>query len=383
VAIGDHVLAQQRVRTRTIVLGRHAEHRRVWRRLTGDLRSELSLMAGDGDEVRHPGAHPGRLHCRHRAVENPACRTAPGSTSPRCCTLPHHQTLRATIDWSYQLLAEPEQQLLARPAVFAGGCTLDAAETVCGGDGIYPDTVFELLASLVARSLVVTEEHGPETRYRLLETIRQYGEKHLTETGETDPWQARHGDYYVVVLKQIRHHDRREEVFWAVRLRTEQDNLLAAWSWAIDTRNIDTAFRMLAGFAPSEVWTRCPLLLDGEAALELPGAKSGTRCALEAEHGVQVFAHHSMLKLGSLAEKIGQLLAALHHNCRLSAHERKLSPRREPCSMMRTSRRRWELADAQCITVDKQPDRSAKTPAAISTQFCPAMPIEGVVASRT
>ena len=188
-------------------------------------------------------------------------------------TLPHHQTLRATIDWSYQLLAEPEQRLLARLAVFAGGCTLEAAETVCGGDGIDPDTVFELLASLVARSLVVTEEHGPETRYRLLETIRQYGEERLTETGETDRWQARHADYYVGVLqKQIRHHDRRAEVFWAVRLSAEQDNLLAAWSWAIDTRNIDTAFSILAGFAPSEVSYRWPLLLDGEAALELPGA---------------------------------------------------------------------------------------------------------------
>ena len=115
-------------------------------------------------------------------------------------TLPHHQTLRATIDWSYQLLAEPEQRLLARLAVFAGGCTLEAAETVCSGDGIDPDTVFELLASLVARSLVVAEEHGPETRYRLLETIRQYGEERLNEAGETDRWQARHADYYVGVL---------------------------------------------------------------------------------------------------------------------------------------------------------------------------------------
>ena len=112
----------------------------------------------------------------------------------------HHQTLRATIDWSYQLLAEPEQRLLARLAVFAGGCTLEAAETVCGGDGIDPDTVFELLASLVARSLVVAEEHGPETRYRLLETIRQYGEERLDEAGETDRWQARHADYYAGVL---------------------------------------------------------------------------------------------------------------------------------------------------------------------------------------
>ena len=187
-------------------------------------------------------------------------------------TLPHHQTLRATIDWSYQLLAEPEQQLLARLAVFAGGCTLEAAETVCAGDGIDPDTIFELLASLVARSLVVAEEHGPETRYRLLETIRQYGEERLDEAGETERWQARHADYYVGVLKQIRHHDRREEVFWAVRLSAEQDNLLAAWSWAIDTRNVDTAFSILAGFAPREIWFKYPLVLDGEAALELPGA---------------------------------------------------------------------------------------------------------------
>src|SRR5215218_5802723 len=169
----------------------------------------------------------------------------------------HHQTLRATIDWPYTLLAEPEQRLLARLSVFAGGCTLEAAEMVCSGEGIDPDTVFELLASLVARSLVVTEEHGPETRYRLLETIRQYGEERLTGTGETDRWQARHADYYVGVLQQIRHHDRREEVFWAVRLSAEQDNLLAAWSWAIDTRNIDTAFSILAGFAPSEVSSRC------------------------------------------------------------------------------------------------------------------------------
>jgi hypothetical protein len=111
-----------------------------------------------------------------------------------------------------------------------------------------------------------------ETRYRLLETIREYGEERLDEAGETDRWQARHADYYVDVLKQIRPHDRREEVFWAVRLSAEQDNLLAAWSWAIDTRNIDTAFSIVAGFAPSELSFRRPLLLDGEAALELPGA---------------------------------------------------------------------------------------------------------------
>jgi len=186
----------------------------------------------------------------------------------------HHQTLRATIDWSFQLLTEPEQVLLARLAVFAGGCTLEAAEAVCGGESIDPDAVFELLAALVARSLVVAEDTGIETRYRLLETIRQYGEQRLDHAGGTERWRACHAGYYADLLRRVRDHahDPHPEVFWAVRLSAEQDNLLAAWSWAIGTGNVGTAFQMLAGFAPAEVWSTYPLLLPGEAAVELPGA---------------------------------------------------------------------------------------------------------------
>ena len=184
-----------------------------------------------------------------------------------------HQTLRAAIDWSFELLTEPEQDLLGRLAVFAGGCTLQAAETVCSGEGIDPGAVFELLASLVARSLVVAGESGPQSRYRLLETIRQYGEERLEEAGETERWRARHAGYYAGFPRQVREHDRdRDEVFWAVRLSAEQDNLLAAWSWAVDAGNAGAAFAILAGFAPCEVWSSYPLLLPGAAALELPGA---------------------------------------------------------------------------------------------------------------
>jgi hypothetical protein len=171
-------------------------------------------------------------------------------------------------------LAGPEQALLARLAVFAGGCTLQAAEAVCNGEGIDPDVVFELLAALVARSLVVAEEKGPETRYRLLETIRQYGEERLEAAGDTERWQARYAGYYADLLREVRDHahDSHDEVFWAVRLSAEQDNLLAAWSWAIGTGNVGTAYSILAGFASVEVWSSYPLVLPGEAALELPGA---------------------------------------------------------------------------------------------------------------
>jgi predicted ATPase/DNA-binding CsgD family transcriptional regulator len=186
----------------------------------------------------------------------------------------HHQTLRAAIDWSFQLLTGDEQALLARLSVFAGGATLEAAEAVCGGEGIDPDEVFGLLASLVARSLVVAEEHGPKTRYRLLETIRQYGEEHIGQSGQAERWRARHAGYYADLLRQVRDqtHEPRDEVFWAVRVSAEQDNLLAAWSWAIGTGNVGVAFSVLAGFAPCEIWTTYPLLLPGGLALELPGA---------------------------------------------------------------------------------------------------------------
>jgi predicted ATPase/class 3 adenylate cyclase len=186
----------------------------------------------------------------------------------------HHQTLWATIDWSFQLLTEDEQALLARLAVFAGGATLGAAEAVCGGEGIDRDPVFGLLAALVARSLVVAEEKGLQTRYRLLETIRQYGEERLDQSGEAERWRARHADYYAGLLTRVRDrtHEAEEEAFWAVRLGAEQENLLAAWSWAIGTGNVSTAFSILAGFAPVEIWSTYPLVLAGEAALELPGA---------------------------------------------------------------------------------------------------------------
>ena len=120
-----------------------------------------------------------------------------------------HQTLRAAIDWSYELLSDSERRLLARLAVFAGGCTRDAAEKVCAGEPIEADLVFELLAGLVARSLVVADRDRPETRYRLLETIREYGEERLAEHEETEILRARHAEYYTELRRHaLRGHER-------------------------------------------------------------------------------------------------------------------------------------------------------------------------------
>jgi hypothetical protein len=107
-----------------------------------------------------------------------------------------HATLRAAIDWSYELLAASEQRLLARLAVFSGGCTLEAIEEVCSGDPVDRDAVLDLLTGLVTRSLVIAEEHATGTRYRLLETIRQYAEQRLAEHGDTELLRGRHSGFY-------------------------------------------------------------------------------------------------------------------------------------------------------------------------------------------
>ena len=98
--------------------------------------------------------------------------------------LPRHQTLRATIDWSHNLLSEPERLLFRRLSVFTGGWTLEAAEQICAGDGIEPPGVLDLLSHLVDKSLVVLDEPAAEPRYRMLETIRQYAREKLLEANE-------------------------------------------------------------------------------------------------------------------------------------------------------------------------------------------------------
>src|SRR6185437_960290 len=146
--------------------------------------------------------------------------------------LPRQQTLRATLDWSYDLLGEMERVLLRRLSVFAGGWTLEAAETVCAGEGILPRPVLDLLAGLVNKSLVQLEEGRTGPRYRLLETVRQYGREKLVAAEEEMVVQDRHLNWYVTLVGQAaRRIGGPEREVWLAWLMTEMENLRAALSW--------------------------------------------------------------------------------------------------------------------------------------------------------
>jgi len=184
-----------------------------------------------------------------------------------------HQTLRATIDWSYDLLTEPEQRLLDRLSVFAAGCTLDAVEAVCAGVSIDVDDVYELLANLVARSLVVVDDTGPDTRYRLLETIRQYGEERLAEHEETDTLRTRHCDWYSDFGRVVQGHSYGPgQVEWGARLARDRDNLLAAMAFALATGDLERAMRLLRDLPHAILQVDDLVIFDPEAVLALPGA---------------------------------------------------------------------------------------------------------------
>ncbi len=151
--------------------------------------------------------------------------------------LPRQQTLRATIDWSYNLLPEIERSLLRRLAVFAGGWYLEAAEAVCAGNGIDEYEVLDLLTQLVNKSLVVVEhEQSEAVRYRLLETVRQYAREKLFATGEGELARQRQLKYFLGLAERARVElTGPKQVAWIKRLEAELDNIRAALEWALES----------------------------------------------------------------------------------------------------------------------------------------------------
>ncbi len=160
--------------------------------------------------------------------------------------LPRHKTLRAMVDWSWELLTDPERKVLRRLAVFSGGAGLDAAERVCAGAGVEPEQVLEVLTSLAEKSLLVTDGEGAP-RYRMLGTIKEYAGQRLAEAGESDQTRRTHLDYFTDLTETADPHLRRaDQLDWLAVLGAEQDNIGAAMRHALAAGEAQAAMRLAA-----------------------------------------------------------------------------------------------------------------------------------------
>jgi predicted ATPase/DNA-binding SARP family transcriptional activator len=162
--------------------------------------------------------------------------------------LPQHRTLRAVVDWSWELLSAPERVLARRLAVFSGGCTLTTAERVCADELLPQAAVLPALSGLVDKSIlgVAEGQDGLAPRYRMLETVRAYGLERLADAGEEDAVRDAFAAYYLDLAETADPGLRAAgQGRWLRELTTEQDNLHAALRWAIARQQADTALRFV------------------------------------------------------------------------------------------------------------------------------------------
>jgi predicted ATPase/DNA-binding SARP family transcriptional activator len=193
--------------------------------------------------------------------------------------LPRQQTLRAVVDWSYDLLFDDERRLFARLSVFVGGCELDAVESVCADDAVPSTDALDVISRLVDKSLVTAPTAG-EARFTQLQTLWQYGRDRLSDSGEADTIRARHGAFYRQMAEDA--HDGLRGALapvWRERLTPELGNLKAALDWHLAIGDIDAALSMASGmawlwfintdFAEGARWLGSALGVEGERRPEL------------------------------------------------------------------------------------------------------------------
>jgi predicted ATPase/DNA-binding winged helix-turn-helix (wHTH) protein len=183
-------------------------------------------------------------------------------TSGHRTALPRHQTLRAALDWSYELLSEPEQRLLRRLAVFTAGFTLEAAGAIMSDTADAPSAIVDGVASLVAKSLVTFDGSVPDPRWRLLETIRAYAMEKLIESGEADQSARRHAEFFQSLLGALlptgQSKTTTQDMARCVR---EIDNVRAALDWAFSA-NGDVATGVVLTAACGPVWLHLSLMAE-------------------------------------------------------------------------------------------------------------------------
>src|SRR6185437_10241848 len=168
-------------------------------------------------------------------------------TSGSRTALPRHRTLRAVVDWSWDLLTDAEQVVLRRLSVFSGGASLEAAERVCAGDAVDSGQVLEVLTALAEKSLLIAEGDGAP-RYRMLGTIKEYAGLRLAEAGESELARRAHLDYFTELTETAEPHLRRaEQLDWLARLEAEHDNIGAAMRGALAAGEVQAAMRLAGG----------------------------------------------------------------------------------------------------------------------------------------
>jgi predicted ATPase/DNA-binding XRE family transcriptional regulator len=166
-------------------------------------------------------------------------------TTGNRAALPRHQTLQAAIDWSYELLLPAEQTLFRRLSVFVNGWTLEAAESVCSDVSIEPEKIQDLLIQLINKSLVIAKEEHGITRYRTLETIRQYANKKLIEAEEINMIRDRHLEYFLNLAETAEPHlIRPEQIEWLPLLDEDYENLRLALEWSLRKETAESSLKL-------------------------------------------------------------------------------------------------------------------------------------------
>ena len=202
--------------------------------------------------------------------------------------LPRQRTLRALIDWSYDLLSDQERSLFQRLAVFAGGWTLEAAETVCAHGAVRSENVIELLSHLVEKSLVILEAGGD--RYRMLDTVRHYAQEKLNESNDSEVVREQHHDFYLELAERARPElTGPAQALWLERVDLEHDNLLAAHTWSIRPGGVAAhSLRMIFALRPYWIYRGLIGLGHGISlqSLQAPQAKTRDLLRCQALHVV-------------------------------------------------------------------------------------------------
>jgi predicted ATPase/DNA-binding winged helix-turn-helix (wHTH) protein len=189
-------------------------------------------------------------------------------TGGRRTALPRHQTLRATLDWSYQLLPEPERVVLRRLAIFAGGFTLEAASTVAAIGEIAGSDIVDCAANLVAKSLVAADLGGATALYRLLETTRAYALEKLTQSGEFQQVARRHAEYYRDLFERAEAElQTRPASEWLAAYSRQIDNLRAALDWAFSPAG-DVPVGVALTIAAVPLWVQLSLVQECRGRVE-------------------------------------------------------------------------------------------------------------------